>query len=337
MGLIINYGLDTVVNNGILLCSQPSIRAQKSPARHRRSICEGAPGGRRRTGPRPSDFCRDNDCYVFDDSRTTRVTSAFQEVQTGLRARVGAVYKRRARAGRTRLRLHGPTTPDHISVTSTNMQSAIVLLMLALAAVVLARPDTYTDRYDNIDLDEVVNNRRLLVPYVKCVLDQGKCSPEGKELKSPTPSSFSRTAEAGSEDLQRTTLDKPLLVPCNSVAHIREALENNCGKCTNAQRNGTRKVIAHLINHEEDYWTELRAKYDPQSKYVTKYEADLRTVKKRSQYYRSILRQYYANNNTSQYYVADTTGTTGRKSISDVERTDGEGVARWKGSEPPEL
>ncbi|GBP07781.1 hypothetical protein EVAR_77981_1 [Eumeta japonica] len=42
---------------------QPSIRAQKSPARHRRSICEGAPGGRRRTGPRPSDFCRDGDCH----------------------------------------------------------------------------------------------------------------------------------------------------------------------------------------------------------------------------------------------------------------------------------
>ncbi|GBP07785.1 Ejaculatory bulb-specific protein 3 [Eumeta japonica] len=122
------------------------------------------------------------------------------------------------------------------------MKSAIVLLVLALAAVVLARPDTYTDRYDNIDLDEILNNRRLLVPYVKCVLDQGKCSPEGKELKS----------------------------------HIREALENNCGKCTNAQRNGTRKVIEHLINHEEDYWNELRAKYDPQSKYVTKYETELR-------------------------------------------------------------
>ncbi|WP_289479526.1 A10/OS-D family protein, partial [Klebsiella pneumoniae] len=80
------------------------------------------------------------------------------------------------------------------------MKSMIVLCVLSVAALVVARPDDshYTDRYDNVDLDEILSNRRLLVPYIKCILDQGKCAPDAKELKE----------------------------------HIREALENECGKCT---------------------------------------------------------------------------------------------------------
>nr|UZX40229.1 chemosensory protein CSP16 [Carposina sasakii] len=122
----------------------------------------------------------------------------------------------------------------------------IILSVLALAALASARPEEhYTDRYDNVNLDEILENKRLLVPYIKCMLDQGKCSPDGKELKS----------------------------------HIRDALENYCEKCTEVQKNGTRRVIGHLINHEPAYWAELTAKYDPQHQYVNKYEKELRTVK----------------------------------------------------------
>ncbi|OWR52662.1 chemosensory protein [Danaus plexippus plexippus] len=109
-------------------------------------------------------------------------------------------------------------------------------------AVCYCRPDTYTDRYDSIDLDEILRNRRLLVPYIKCILEEGRCSADGKELKS----------------------------------HIKEALENDCAKCTKAQQDGTKKVIGHLINKENDYWQQLVEKYDPEHKYVEKYEKELR-------------------------------------------------------------
>ncbi|XP_063385784.1 allergen Tha p 1-like [Cydia fagiglandana] len=125
------------------------------------------------------------------------------------------------------------------------MNSFLILCVLALAAAASARPETYTNKFDNVDLEEILSNRRLLIPYLKCVLEQGKCTPDGKELKS----------------------------------HIREALENNCEKCTETQRRGTRRVIAHLINNEADYWNQLCAKYDPERKYVNKYESDLRSVK----------------------------------------------------------
>nr|XP_049701113.1 ejaculatory bulb-specific protein 3 [Helicoverpa armigera] len=126
------------------------------------------------------------------------------------------------------------------------MRTFVVACLLGLVAVTLARPESkYTSKYDNINLDEILANQRLLVPYLKCILEEGKCTPEGKELKS----------------------------------HIREALEEDCAKCTENQRKGTRKVLAHLINHEEGYWNRLKAKYDPESKYTAKHEQELRELK----------------------------------------------------------
>lgn len=65
------------------------------------------------------------------------------------------------------------------------MKSVIAFCVLFFAAMALARPndDHYTDRYDNVDLDEILSNKRLLLPYIKCMLDQGKCTPDAKELK----------------------------------------------------------------------------------------------------------------------------------------------------------
>nr|QGH51245.1 putative chemosensory protein 2 [Conopomorpha sinensis]WGJ79143.1 chemosensory protein 4 [Conopomorpha sinensis] len=120
-----------------------------------------------------------------------------------------------------------------------------VFACMVLVAVAHARPEQkYTDRYDNVDVPQILSNQRLLVPYLKCVLEQGRCSPDGKELRS----------------------------------HIREALENNCGKCTDKQRESTRLVIGHLINKEPAYWNQLVNKYDPSRKYVNRYETELRTV-----------------------------------------------------------
>ncbi|CAB3234963.1 unnamed protein product [Arctia plantaginis] len=140
-----------------------------------------------------------------------------------------------------------PNINSHLIVKIITMKSAVVVCVVFFTALAFARPgdDHYTDRYDTVDLDEIMSNKKLLVPYIKCILDQGKCAPDAKELKE----------------------------------HIREALENECGKCTDAQKKGTRRVIAHLINNEEDYWNQLTVKYDPDKKFTVKYEKELREVK----------------------------------------------------------
>nr|AYC12347.1 chemosensory protein 2 [Clostera restitura] len=123
---------------------------------------------------------------------------------------------------------------------------SVVLCVLGLAALAVAFPggDMYTDRYDDVNLDEILGNSRLLTPYLRCIMEEGKCTADGKELRS----------------------------------HIREALAQDCAKCTAKQRDGTRRVIGHLINKEPQWWDKLKAKYDAKGLYSKKYESDLRHV-----------------------------------------------------------
>lgn len=59
----------------------------------------------------------------------------------------------------------------------------IMLLCCFLSSIAAVPLDKYTDKYDNINIQEILENKRLLQAYVNCLLDKGKCSPEGKELK----------------------------------------------------------------------------------------------------------------------------------------------------------
>lgn len=60
--------------------------------------------------------------------------------------------------------------------------AGLLCLVAVQCGVVLA--DRYTSRYDNIDLDSFLSNQRALNAIIKCLLDKGPCSPEGKEIKS---------------------------------------------------------------------------------------------------------------------------------------------------------
>ncbi|XP_045521957.1 allergen Tha p 1-like [Pieris brassicae] len=112
------------------------------------------------------------------------------------------------------------------------------LVVFCCCVLVAVFAEKYTDKYDNINLQEILENGRLFHAYINCLLDKGKCSPEGKELRD----------------------------------HIQDALETGCSKCTEAQEKGTYTIIEHLINKEKEIWEELCAKYDAEGKYRKKYE-----------------------------------------------------------------
>ncbi|XP_063626802.1 ejaculatory bulb-specific protein 3-like isoform X3 [Cydia splendana] len=117
----------------------------------------------------------------------------------------------------------------------------LLVLCLGLVCLAIAEENKYTDRYDNVNIDEILANKRLLVPYVKCLLGEGRCTPEGKTLKNT----------------------------------IKDAMTTSCEKCTEQQRKGARKVVKHLKENEPEYWTQMKAKYDPGDKYQESYEAFL--------------------------------------------------------------
>lgn len=63
------------------------------------------------------------------------------------------------------------------------MMKVFVLVLLSVVVVVTAE-EKYTTKYDDIDLDAILNNERLLKQYHECLMDRGKCTKEGEELKS---------------------------------------------------------------------------------------------------------------------------------------------------------
>ncbi|KAJ8960213.1 hypothetical protein NQ318_003937 [Aromia moschata] len=95
------------------------------------------------------------------------------------------------------------------------MKAALIVL-LTFVLCVFAQ-DKYTTKYDNIDLDSIIGNDRLFKNYIDCLLDKGKCTSDAAELKK----------------------------------HIPDALESECEKCSEKQRNGIRKVIKHLAENKK--------------------------------------------------------------------------------------
>ncbi|KAF7283891.1 hypothetical protein GWI33_022723 [Rhynchophorus ferrugineus] len=97
--------------------------------------------------------------------------------------------------------------------------------------------EKYTSKFDSIDIDEILNNERLLKNYMNCLMERGPCTTEGSDLKRILP----------------------------------EALELDCAKCTDIQKEKANKVIMYLAKNKKPMWKELEEKYDTDGKYRIKY------------------------------------------------------------------
>lgn len=122
-------------------------------------------------------------------------------------------------------------------IHNANMKFAVVLLALT-ACVLAADDDHYTTKYDNVNIDAILANKRLTTNYVNCLLDKGKCSEDGKVLKEVIP----------------------------------DALVTDCRKCNEKQKTSVKKVALHLLKNRKSDWDALIAKYDPEGKYKNSYQ-----------------------------------------------------------------
>ncbi|KXJ73744.1 hypothetical protein RP20_CCG015121 [Aedes albopictus] len=115
------------------------------------------------------------------------------------------------------------------------------VVALALIAVIAAQDESmYTTKFDNINLDEILQSDRLFKNYYNCLTDAGPCTPEGNELKRVLP----------------------------------DALETNCAKCSQKQRDAGTRAIKYMTESRPEEWKVLRARFDPENKYVSQYLAD---------------------------------------------------------------
>ena len=61
---------------------------------------------------------------------------------------------------------------------------AVLAVFLGLVVVLCAAQDKYTTRYDGIDIEQILKSDRLFNNYYNCLMEKGKCTPDGRELKS---------------------------------------------------------------------------------------------------------------------------------------------------------
>ncbi|KAF4527323.1 hypothetical protein B566_EDAN001099 [Ephemera danica] len=109
------------------------------------------------------------------------------------------------------------------------MNSLAAIVCLVIVTLTVAQKETYTTKWDNIDLDKILTDEKKLDSYFNCIMDQGPCEEDGAELKRVLP----------------------------------EALSTGCAKCTDAQRDGLVKVIAFLFKNNPDQLKKLAVKFDP--------------------------------------------------------------------------
>lgn len=56
----------------------------------------------------------------------------------------------------------------------------VFVAALCLLVVAVSADDKYTTKYDGVNLDEILKSDRLFNNYYKCLMDQGRCTPDGK-------------------------------------------------------------------------------------------------------------------------------------------------------------
>lgn len=67
-----------------------------------------------------------------------------------------------------------------------NLKIGFVGAVLCVLSVVSAQ-EKYTTKYDGVNLEEILKSDRLFNNYYKCLMDTGRCTPDGNELKRTLP------------------------------------------------------------------------------------------------------------------------------------------------------
>lgn len=63
------------------------------------------------------------------------------------------------------------------------MKGYLLASLVSLVALVVAN-EKYTGKYDDVNVDKILQNNRVLTNYIRCLMDEGPCTAEGRELRS---------------------------------------------------------------------------------------------------------------------------------------------------------
>jgi len=84
----------------------------------------------------------------------------------------------------------------------------VTIITVALAYVAFSEEELYSDRYDNIDIEEILANDKQRMQYYNCVMDSAMC-------KTAAASFFSGTLTDGMFYVYHIIFSLPLFNPFN--------------------------------------------------------------------------------------------------------------------------
>ena len=65
------------------------------------------------------------------------------------------------------------------------------------------------------------------------------------------------------------------LCVCVCTELLPDALQTECSKCSDKQKEGAKKVVKFLMEEKPDMWKEIQGKYDPDGTYKKLLEGQL--------------------------------------------------------------
>ncbi|KAL3289152.1 hypothetical protein HHI36_003589 [Cryptolaemus montrouzieri] len=116
------------------------------------------------------------------------------------------------------------------------MKVAVVLFVCFIVGVFC------DSKLENVDIEAILKNDRLLMNYHKCLMEGTGCTPEGDTLRKRLP----------------------------------EALETGCAQCSEKETEASKRVSKFLMTEKPELWQQLLDKYDPDKKYRAMYEEKLK-------------------------------------------------------------
>lgn len=89
---------------------------------------------------------------------------------------------------------------------------AFYCVLLAFGLLILTdsgdcEENTYDIKYDNINIDEILRSERLLTNYINCLMEEGPCTEDGRELRQVLPDAIATDCSKCSEK-QKADSDK---------------------------------------------------------------------------------------------------------------------------------
>ncbi|KAK9877690.1 hypothetical protein WA026_019369 [Henosepilachna vigintioctopunctata] len=122
------------------------------------------------------------------------------------------------------------------------MNQIIIMIFCSLLSAVMCSPaELYSAKWDNIDIDEILKSDRLLEKYFVCLMKGEPCPPEGADLRKYLP----------------------------------DAIATSCAKCTDKQKENSKRIIIFLMKNKPDKWKLLEAKFDPKMSYRQNHKKEL--------------------------------------------------------------